>query len=210
MRIIACEQGSPEWQRAHIGRPSASQFHRIMTPKTLKPSASQERYIADLLAGWALDMPLDERVTQFMERGMDLEAKAVEWYELVRDEECEKVGFILHDTLEVGCSPDRLVWEDGLLEVKCPSAAIHLMYVLGFDSVIADYRLQAQGQLWLTGRSWIDCLSYHPDLPPSLNRYERDEEVIAALEHNVFAFLRRLDGAKAACRKFGVKRDEAA
>jgi len=205
MRIIECDQGSVEWQRAHVGRPSASQFHRIITPKTRKPSASQDRYLADILASWALDLPMDDRVTQFMERGKDLEQAAVDWYEFNQDRDAELIGFALHDTLDAGCSPDRLVGEDGLLEVKCPSAPIHVMYLLGFDSVMNDYRCQAQGQLWITGREWIDLLSYNPSLPPVLHRVERDEEFISALSEHVEAFCERVAEGKDRLLALGLK-----
>jgi hypothetical protein len=200
------EQGSAEWLAARLGIPTASQFHRILTPKTMKLSDQATGYACQLLAEQILGHEVDGASGTFMARGSILEAKAVEWYELERDVDTEKVGFVLRDDRRVGCSPDRLVGVDGLLEIKVPSAAVHVSYLLDDDGI--GYRAQCQGQLWLTGRAWIDTLSFSPDMPNALVRVQRDEEFIGKLAAAVEQFISMLDEMKLKLQKRGLFLDE--
>lgn len=188
------EQGSAQWIAARLGLPTASQFSRILTPRTLKPSASAERYLWELLAERIIGQPANDASTKFMERGKAMEAQAVAFYELQRGVDTRRVGFVTRDDGLVGCSPDRFVGDDGLLEIKCASAAVHVGALLG--GVTDEYRAQVQGQLWITGRQWCDLLYFNPEMPPVLTRMERDPEFIAALSQAVGSFAERLaDGA---------------
>jgi hypothetical protein len=193
MIIIPCEQGSPEWLAARVGIPTASNFDRIITPKTMKLSQSADSYMCELLAEWMLAASLDSYVSEWMQRGKDLEDSAIAYYELQRDIETEKVGFLVHDDLLAGCSPDRLVGDDGGLEIKCPSPAKHVANLLEMTN---QYRAQVQGALWITGRKWWDLMSFHPDMPTALVRFERDEEFITALNGAVNAFAQRMIEAR--------------
>jgi hypothetical protein len=142
--------------------------------------------------------------TPFMERGSALEQRAVALYELRRDVDTTPVGLCLSDDARVGCSPDRLVGEVGGLELKCPSAGVHVGYLLdGDEGVAAKYRAQIQGCMWITGRAWWDSLSFHPLMPEALVRVERDEEFISALAEAVGHFLERLEQAEARLRDTG-------
>lgn len=196
-------QGSHEWHAARLGLPTASQFHRIISPKTLKPSESASGYLHELLAEWLLGVPLDSASSDFMERGKALEEQAVAWYELQRGVDAERVGFCLTDDRRAGCSPDRLVGEDGGLELKCPSPAVHVGYLL--DGIAAKYLPQIHGAMWVTGRPWWDALSYHPDLPPALVRIERDQDYIVPLSEAVTAFCDRLARAKDELKERGIE-----
>lgn len=187
------EQGSAEWIAARIGIPTASQFHRLITPRTMKLSEASHGYLCELLAEQILKVSLDSEVTAFMDRGKDMESEAVAYYELQRGMDTQKVGFCLLDSGRAGCSPDRLVGEDGGLEIKCPSAPVHVAHILGMGD---KFRCQVQGALWVTGRKWWDLLSYHPQMPPALVRFERDEEFISKLVIAVDGFLERLDEAR--------------
>lgn len=198
MIIHPAKQGSPDWVRARIGLPTASNFDRIIT-KSGKPSASADRYLARLAAEWYMGECLDEAVTAFMERGRALEAEAVGYYTLTTGQPVREVGLCLRDDGAVGASPDRLVGDDGLLEVKCPSAEVHMTYVLG--GVTDEYRIQQQGQLWITGRKWCDLLCFHPTLPDVRVRVERDDEFIRAMASLVDEFVGRLTAAKAKLAK---------
>ena len=191
MITLDCEQGGQEWLAAHVGIPTASAFDKILTPRTRKPSSSADKYLREKLAEWLTGRTLDESIGQFMQRGNVMEAEAVAFYELTRSVQTEKVGFCLRDDRLVGCSPDRLVGEDGLLEIKCPALTTHIGYLLT-DSGLDDYACQTQGQLWITGRAWVDVVAYNPELPPAVVRYARDEAFIAALAANVNAFVSRL------------------
>lgn len=188
------QQGSAEWFMARLGIPTASRFDEIITPKTLKPSSSQERYAQQLLAEALLGAPLDENRVDFIERGKILEKFAVPYYELQADTDTEEVGFILRDDGRSGASPDRLVGADGLLEIKVPMAHTHMGYLLDKDGI--GYKCQVQGQLWVAEREWCDTLSWHPTIPPALVRQHRDEKFIAALSGAVVQFTDYLDELK--------------
>jgi hypothetical protein len=204
MIILNVEQGSAEWFAARLGIPTASQFGRILTPKTMKLSDQSAGYMQELIAEQLLGQAMDDGGSiGFMQRGEVLERKAVEFYELQRDVETEKVGFVLRDDSRVGCSPDRFVGADGLLEIKCPSAKVHVGYLLDDEGI--GYRAQVQGQLWITGRAYVDTLSYNPELPPALVRVHRDEEFIGKLAAAVDQFLSFLDESKLKLnRKYGL------
>lgn len=205
-----CAQGSPEWHALRLGIPTASNFGRILTP-TGRPSASADAYMHELIAERMLGVALSAESVDFMERGKALEAEAVAWFELQTGADTEAVGFCTTDDGRIGCSPDRLVDSVAGLEVKCPSPAVHVGYLL--DGGISDkYRPQVQGGLWITGRKSWWTLSYHPDMPPAMVRVAADEEYIVTLSEALTTFCDRLD---AACEKLGVRRtptaqDEAA
>lgn len=192
---LAVEQGSAEWLQAKAGIVSASNLTRVMTPKTLKLSGSADKYCCELIAEQLLGRPLDDATTSFMQRGTTFEAEARKWYELQSDCTAERVGFLLRDDGRVGCSPDGLVGDDGGLEIKCPSAAVHISYLLG--EFTEEYRSQIQGSLWITGRTFWDFVSYNPELPSLLHRFTRDEPFIAALDKTVTQFLAYVDDQKA-------------
>ena len=195
MKIIDCEQGSETWLMARIGVATASNFHRILTSKTLKPSAQARGYLAQTVAEWALQRPLEDESSLYMNRGSQSETSALAKYELLRDVEVERVGFIVNDEGTIGCSPDGLIGNEGDLELKAPNAKTHVDYLL--NGPPDDYNLQMMGRLWITGRRWTDFMSWHPTLPPVLVRYARDETFIAALAREVTAFVARVAEAKA-------------
>ena len=195
MKIISCIQGSPEWLALRAGIPTASEFDKILTPGG-KASASAEKYLFGLLAERMMGHPRIEAVSTWMQRGNEMEAEAVAFYEAQRDLETVPVGFVTNDAETVGASPDRLVGEDGLLEIKVPSDPVHVSYLLK-KAVDQAYYPQVQGQLWITERKWADILSYHPEMPPALIRVERDEEFIKLLSEAVEEFSRLLEEAAA-------------
>lgn len=193
MIVLDVVQGTTEWMQARLGIPTASQFSRILTTKTRKPSAQADKYLCELVAERMLGCSVNDASTDFMMRGAELEAEAVEAYEFERDCQTVKVGFVLDDSRRWGCSPDRLVGEDGLLEIKCPGAVNHVAALLGMQD--DEHFAQVQGQLWVTGREWCDLSFYNPAMPCRVVRIHRDEEYIAALEAAVPAFCDRLEQA---------------
>jgi hypothetical protein len=176
---VTCVQGSDEWKLARLGIPTASNFKSILTPKTLKPSESRFKYAHRLIAERILRRPQDDESSGYASRGQEMETKAREYYEFVKGVTVERVGFIMTDDRKAGASPDGLVLTDGLLELKCPSAAVHIGYLLDDEGL--DYRCQLQGQLWVAERDWVDIESYNPDLPDLIRRVGRDETFIRAL-----------------------------
>ena len=208
MKIIDVPQGSPEWLHARIGVVTASNMERIITPggKPCK-STTCDRYLARLATEWFLGQSLDEEASDFMERGTDMETEARRWYEFEREVAVENVGLCLRDDGRVGASPDGLVGDGGLVEFKCPSAEVHMMHVLDGEPEV--YRVQCQGQLWITGRDWVDLCFFNPALPKVIVRVERDDEFIDALSKATDAFLLRLDAAKARLLPEKLVRDRA-
>jgi YqaJ-like viral recombinase domain len=192
MIIHDCIQGSTEWLHLRAGIPTSSCFDQILTPSG-KPSKSAERYLFTLLAERMMGHPVTEFMSHWMDRGSQAEAEAVSFYEFTRDLPTTKIGFITNDIGTIGTSPDRFVNEDGHLEIKVPNEATHVAYLMQTGSAYEAYKMQIQGQLWITSRQWCDILSYHPEMPPALIRIERDEGCIQVLSVAVEAFSRTLE-----------------
>lgn len=201
MRIHPCKQGSDEWHRLRCGIPTSSNFDKILTPKTLKPSASAFGYLCEKFAEWDLG-PLDQASAQWMERGSKMEEQARAWYAWEYDTEVQEVGFVTDDDKTVGCSPDGLPNAKRGLEIKIPSAKQHVAYLLLPETLVAAYRLQVQGGLWVCEREDWEIMSWHPSLPKVIQRVERDEPLIEKLAAAVAAFNQQLDEA---LRKWGYR-----
>lgn len=180
-----CKQGSTEWNRLRAGIPTASDFDKIITPEG-KISRQRDGYLRQLIAE-RLGVSFDSISTAAMDAGRMMEPDAVRWYEFTREVTTEVVGFCTLENGIAGASPDRFVGEDGLLEIKCPLPKTHIGYLLDpkHAGAYPDYKVQVQGQLWVTGRKWCDVVSYSLDLPPLCVRVERDEIFIGLLELQV-------------------------
>lgn len=175
-------QGTPEWLRLRAGIPTASQFHRIITPKTRRPSAQMEAYRNELIAERFLGRPLLTSVSDAMREGSIREDEAASFYEMMHGGDIQLIGFCTTDDGQIGCSPDRLVGSNGLLELKNPGIAQHINYMLGTKELDGAYFCQLQGQMLVTGRAWVDICSYYPGLPHVVIRAERDESFIEPME----------------------------
>lgn len=193
---LHCEQGSIEWRKARLGIPTASQASRLLTPKTLKPSSAQDKYLAELLAEWALGVPLDDAASGWLDRGIAMEEEARGWYAFEYGVEVEEVGLCMTDDGRFAGSPDGLVEAVGGLELKCPSAVVHMSYWLEPESLYDQYKLQVQTNLWVTGRDWWDLVSYNPELPKVVYRVEPDEAFVEAWEPVLNTFSMALEANK--------------
>jgi hypothetical protein len=183
-------QQSEEWFRKRAGIPTSSNFSKIVTP-TGKLSKQADEYacrlIAERLLGESFPKALPFAETFWMERGSMLEGDAVALYEFEVGEQTEPIGFIVNDDGTAGCSPDRMVGERGLVEIKCPAPWVHIENLLA-ERIDASHIPQVQGQLLITGREWVDWYSYHPELPPSRIRTERDEAYLKVLRDALAQF----------------------
>lgn len=197
MKHLDVVQGSKEWFQARLGIPTASEFDKILTPGKLTLSSQADKYLNRLLAEWALQTQFLEMETKSwaMDRGIELEQEADDYYAFATNLGPRPCGFCLTDDGLVGCSPDRLVADDGLIEIKCPLPPTHMGY-LRAGTLPDAYRLQVQGELFVTGRAWADFLSYCPQLPPLLIRIEPDPRVHAALGEALGQFCHELEQAK--------------
>lgn len=178
-------QGTDEWQRLRLGLLTASEIHLAMTPKTKKAADNKDirAHIYELAA---------QRITKYVEphyygedmmRGDEVEAMARDLY-IETYGEVEQVGFVtrdLGDGVIIGCSPDGLVGDRGIVEIKGPRAKHHLATIIA-DAMPDDHVLQVQGELFTLERDWCDFISYHEGLPMFVKRVPRDEELIAAIE----------------------------
>lgn len=192
LEIIDCEQGTLEWHQARAGVITASNFAcLLMKGKTGGPSETRRKYLYDL-AGERLTGQSSEGWggNKHTERGHAMEPDARNLYAFQTDSSPQLVGFLKRG--HVGASPDSLVGDVGLLEIKTKLPRIQLE-VLEADEVPSEHVAQLQGQLWVSGRQWVDFVSYWPGLPMFLKRVHRDEEFIAKLADAVDAFESELD-----------------
>lgn len=179
MRINNHTQGSEAWLESRLGRPTASNFGKLITP-TGKASTSAEGYINELIAQKITGEIPEFFKSEAMQRGNELEASAKALYEFENDVEVVEVGLCLHDLLECGASPDGLIGDNAGLEVKCPLPHTHVSYLRDGD-IPAKYIPQVQGCLWITEREWWDFMSYHPSMEDLIVRVYRDEAYIKKL-----------------------------
>lgn len=155
-------------------------------------TAYLRRLVAERLTG----KPTETYKNAHMDRGTEQEPFARMAYESLKGEPVELAGFIKHESLMAGCSPDGLVGDDGGAEIKCVIPTVHLDTILagGYPS---EHRAQIHGSLWITGRKWWDFCSYSPDMPEHLRTYvfrvERDEQYIINLAAEVIVFLKEVD-----------------
>lgn len=185
--IIDCEQNSPEWIAARIGWPSASKFKDILA----KGQGKMRKTYLHKLAGEILTgEPMDSFTNGHMERGHEWEDDARRLYEFERDVDAVQIGFAHNDL--AGCSPDSLIGDNGLLEIK--TALPHILverHVQG--GVPGEHVAQIQGQLWIMDRDWCDLMMFHPKLPPYIVRVERDGEYISNLISEIQRFRADVD-----------------
>jgi putative phage-type endonuclease len=187
------EQGTAEWLALRAGRVTASRFGDVLAKGQGKV---RRAYLLQLLAERLTGAPQPTYQNDAMAWGTEMEPRARASYELLTGREVEQVAMVIRDD-DVGCSPDGLVGADGAIEIKCPNTTTHLETVLS-KTLPATYKPQVQGVLWVSGRSWLDFVSFDPRLPESAQieviRVERDEDYIARLESEVSAFVEELRG----------------
>lgn len=199
MRIIQAEQGSEEWLQARVGVLTASRFRDACdTLKSGKPSQAAIDYAYDLASEIAGGTAAGSSFTTApMRRGTELEPLARAAYEGKSGYLVDECGLILSDCGRYGFSPDGMINDDGLVEIKCPANSRKKveMWVTGD---VSEYIHQMQGGMWLTGRQWCDFVMFDPALAPVskhlyIKRIDRDESFIADMQANLEAFLSTVD-----------------
>ena len=192
MIIDKAIQGTKEWREARGGIPTASAFDMIITTSGT-PSKQKQKYLYSLAAERITGVSEDKYQNDAMKRGIEMEAEARAMYELVTGNTVEVVGVCYPDKKKLyGCSPDGLVGADGVLEIKCPTAPIHVGYLFN-GGLPTDYYCQVQGQLLVTGRKYVDFFSYFPGLAPLLVSVKPDEKFQKALRVELEIFVKELD-----------------
>lgn len=195
MNIVDCEQGTPEWLAARAGRVTASMISAVlMKPETAGYRDYQAQIVAEILTGKPQGSDFTNAAMQF---GTETEPLARSAYEAETGFSVDQVGMVIHPTIgRAGASPDGLVGNSGLAEIKCPKVATHLAYLVA-GVVPAGYKNQMMWQMACTGMDWCDFISFRPDLPENLQlfvvRYKKDAAEILKLETAVVAFLAGVD-----------------
>lgn len=186
------EQGSPEWFAARRGNVGASGVYKVMAKGQGK---TRKQYMTDLLIE-RLGGQNESFTSQAIERGNEMEPLARSAYEVETDSIVTECGFIMHPELDrFGASPDGLVDDDGLLEIKCPNTSTHIDFIRSRKPA-GQYIWQMQAQMACTGRDWCDFVSYDDRLPGlEFQRVtiERDNAKIDEMMEAVSVFLVELE-----------------
>jgi predicted phage-related endonuclease len=188
MKVIDCVQGTPEWHAARCGVPSASNFDKIVCMNGA-PSKQKTKYLYQLAGESITGLAEVTYQNANMLRGVEMEDEARQLYQLITGKEALKTGFCLAEGY--GCSPDAFVEADGLLELKCPLLATHVGYLID-NSLPSEYFQQVQGQLLVTGRKWVDFMSYYPGMKPFIIRVTPDAKFHVALAAELKIFVMEL------------------
>lgn len=202
MSASAIEQGTPEWHALRCGKVTASRVADIIRTTKSGISASRQRYLGELVAERLTGQPTQSFKSPDMEWGTVTEEQARESYAfLSMAGDLHGVAFVDHPKILMsGASPDRLVGESGLLEVKSPATHTHIATLRGAP-ITPDYITQMQWQMACTGRLWCDWVSFDPRMPEDMRlfvkRVGRDDKRIAELEAEVIAFLAEVSDAVA-------------
>jgi putative phage-type endonuclease len=191
------EQGTPEWLAIRCGKVTASRMADLMAKTKSGPSASRANYMAELIVERLTGKPADMYINVAMQWGTEQEPHARLAYEAKLGVLVNQVAFVPHPKIELsGCSPDGLIDDDGMVEIKCPNTATHIETCIT-RTVPQKYQTQMQWQMACTGRKWVDFISYDPRLPDNIQlfikRVERDDAAIANMEKEVIDFLKELD-----------------
>jgi putative phage-type endonuclease len=198
-------QGSPDWYAIRLGRVTASRVADLMAKTKTGWGASRANYAAQLIAERLTGTVADSYQSPAMLHGSETEALAKAAYEFHTDADVAEIGFVVHPAIaSAGASPDGLVGDDGMVEIKSPNTATHIDTLLG-QSVPGKYLTQMQFQMACTGRAWVDFVSFDPRMPESMRlfvkRIERDEGRIVELEREVATFLHEIDAKVSELRK---------
>lgn len=194
--FLDIEQGSDAWRRIRLGKLTASRIADALTRTKTGWGASRANLMAALIAERLTGMPQESYTNSAMQHGIETEPEARAAYEFWRNVDVQQVGFVLHPSIaDAGCSPDGLVGERGLLELKCPNTSTHIDTLIG-RTVPDRYIKQALWQMACTGREWVDYASYDSRMPEAMRllviRIDRDDAKIAELEREAVEFLREL------------------
>lgn len=186
------EQNTPEWLQVRAGIPTASCFHEVCMKPGPRGGLPKGRitYMRKLAGEIITGRPMDNYVSRDMERGKENEAEARALYAMLHDVEPKQIGFVKNGNC--GASPDSLVGNDGLLEIK--DAAPHIQIERLLDGRVPnEHKAQVQGQLMVSQRNWCDFMSHCRGMPPLIVRVERDEAFIAALRVDINEFVDELN-----------------
>lgn len=200
-------QGTDEWHAERLGRVTASRIADVMMKPT---TAGYQNYRAQLVCERLTGVPTEGFTSAAMQHGIETEPQARAMYTMHTGRAVDQVGFIPHPSLDwSGASPDGLVGETGLVEIKCPQPAEHIRMLTG-GAIQSKYVLQMLWQMECTGRDWCDFVSFNPAFPDDLqlhvDRVQKDSARIDEIREAVSEFLASVDETLA---KLTAKKDAA-
>ena len=195
--IEMMDQGTEEWFTIRIGKVTASRVADVIAKTKTGYSATRDNYMAQLVCERLTGEKGESFTNAAMQHGTDTEPLARAAYEALKDVLVDEVGFVPHPSIIMaGASPDGLVGDDGLLEIKCPNTATHIETLLS-QTVPSKYNTQMQFQMACTNRSWCDFVSFDNRLPVELQlfvkRVPRENMYIKLMEEEIVKFLNELD-----------------
>lgn len=170
-------QRTPEWYAVRLGRFTGSDFHTM-----LGKSEARNRILLEKTAERLTGRPADKNdfINADMQRGIEKEGEALLLYELHTGNDVQTVGFVELDEY-TGCSPDGLVGDDGMIEIKCPKDSVFVAQIIS-GKIKPEYVTQIQFNLYVTGRQWCDYIAYNENFDLHIKRFFRDEEKIEEIK----------------------------
>ena len=191
------EQRSDEWFAQRLGKVTASRVADVIAKTKTGYSTSRENYMAQLVVERLTQTKAESYTNAAMQWGTDQEPFARAAYEAAQGVMVEEVGFVPHPTIEwAGASPDGLVGDDGLVEIKCPNTATMIEALLT-GKVPTKYFTQMQFQIACTGTKFCDYVVFDPRMPAKaqlfVTRVNRDDAYIAEIEAEIVKFLAEVE-----------------
>jgi putative phage-type endonuclease len=204
------EQGTESWFSDRLGKVTASRLADVLAKTKTGYSASRTNYITQLVLERITNTRAESYSNAAMQWGTEQEPFARAAYEAHTGQMVEEVGFIPHPDIEAaGASPDGLVGDDGMVEIKCPSSStvleVWLTHSQGDNPVDAKYYAQMQWQMRCANRAWCDYVVFDPRMPAKAQlfifRVERNPDWLKIAEDEVLKFLAEVDAKVVALNK---------
>lgn len=202
LTVYDCEQGSEDWFRARMGIPTASEFGTVLAPRAGSEGKMRRTYLHKLAGEIITGEPMERYGNAHMERGHEMEAGARSLYAFMSDADPTQIGFLRNG--QKGCSPDSLIGDAGMLEIKTKLPHLLIDCILK-DDFPAEHKAQCQGALWVAEREWVDIAVYWPRMPLFVKRAYRDEEYISKLSDAIDAFNADLAAVVDRIKAYGVE-----
>jgi len=204
------EQGSSEWHALRLGKVTASRVSDVIAKTKTGWGAGRANYAAELISERMTGVGAEKFTNAAMDWGSATEAEARAAYTFYSGNSVRTIAFVDHPSIAMsGASPDGLIGDDGLVEIKCPNTATHIDTLLR-ASIPGKYISQMQWQMACAERTWCDFVSYDPRLPEELRlfvkRVERDQDAIGALQTEIRRFLSEVEGTVSELqRRYGAR-----
>ena len=200
------EQRTDDWYAARLGKVTASSLYKVLAKTKTGYGADRGNYMTQLVLERVTNSKADSYTNAAMQWGIDQEPFARAAYEAAKGVMVDEVGFVPHPTIEAaGASPDGLVGDDGMVEIKCPDSKTALECWLSDNPVEGKYFAQMQWQMRCADRAWCDYVVFDPRMPTKaqlfVTRVTRDDKWLATTEQEVIKFLAEVDAKVAALKK---------